>query len=426
MLPIGREIPGLLRLDKAVPHNTTEILQHDPLCFKTPALPWAYSVAFEVQRSGFDSKAQDGDIVVELDLEVREGEVYAGALTEDLQEFLGSEISVGAAAGRSLARVVVSGRDRFFWLMIRNSASAARPALVRLYSLNSYETSREQPADLLDVRPPGLHNLPTSGRPLSPLIVSEPPATGTRESSGLDQYLRVLRKKWDEVPAGILGRRRTTDLLELPEEELKAQWLAMHRETIRGHGFPVRGWYQLLYQDVLRGKKVLDVGSGLGLDSISFARSGARVTFLDIVRTNQQVIRKLCRIFGLEDVQFVYMETIDSLNDLPDDFDFIWCQGSMINAPFEYMKVESQALLRHLPVGGRWIELAYPRQRWEREGALPFDRWGEKTDGPGTPWMEWYDLEKWRARMVPGEFDLVLHFSFHNDDFCWFDLVRTG
>jgi SAM-dependent methyltransferase len=309
--------------------------------------------------------------------------------------------------------------------MIRNGGSATGPSVVKLYSLSGYESRGRRSTNPSAVRPPEPPSPRAPEVSGSRFAVPDFPAAGGKDSRDLDAYLDVLRKKWGEVPAGILGRRHTADLLDLPQEELKTLWLAMHRETTSGDGFPVRGWYQLLYRDVLRGKKVLDVGSGLGLDSIAFARAGARVTFLDIVDTNQQVIRKLCSLFGIQDVQFLYMRTLDSLNDLPDGFDFIWCQGSMINAPFDYMRVESQALLRHLPVGGRWVELVYPKQRWEREGALPFDQWGERTDGPGTPWMEWYDIERWRARMYPAEFDPVLHFNFHNDDFCWFDLVRT-
>ncbi len=40
--------------------------------------------------------------------------------------------------------------------------------------------------------------------------------------------------------------------------------------------------------------------------------------------------------------------------------------------------------LKHWPVGGRWIELAYPKSRWVRDGKMPFDRLGKKTDG-GAP-----------------------------------------
>jgi hypothetical protein len=95
----------------------------------------------------------------------------------------------------------------------------------------------------------------------------------------------------------------------------------------------------------------------------------------------------------------------------------------MINAPFDVMKKECSVLLDHLPPGGRWIELAYPKERWEEEGRLPPEKWGDKTDG-GAPWIEWYDLEKLKKLLAPAEFDTILAFNFHHDNFNWFDLVR--
>ena len=59
-------------------------------------------------------------------------------------------------------------------------------------------------------------------------------------------------------------------------------------------------------------------------------------------------------------------------------------------------------------------------------GKLPFEKWGEKTDGKGTPWCEWYDLDKLLELLKPAHFNPVLNFDFHNNDFNWFDLVREG
>ena len=242
---------------------------------------------------------------------------------------------------------------------------------------------------------------------------------GTKGQLHLDE----LRQKWYEVPAGGGERAKTTELLKLTDRELLDFWFHVRLDATTGAAFEVRGWYHLLYQDILRGKRVMDVGCGLGIDGITFAQEGATVTFVDVVETNVSLVRRLCKLLGLEDVNFCFMEDIDSLSKLPTDYDVVWCQGSLINAPFEFIHAEAQELLKHLPVGGRWIELAYPRKRWERDGRLPFDRWGEKTDG-GAPWIEWYDLDKMMARLMPANFEVVLHFNFHNDDFNWFDLIR--
>jgi 2-polyprenyl-3-methyl-5-hydroxy-6-metoxy-1,4-benzoquinol methylase len=241
----------------------------------------------------------------------------------------------------------------------------------------------------------------------------------------IDNYLTSLRKKWHEVPAGN-ARISTRDLINLSDNELRETWLAIRQSAITESGFSERGWYHELYRDIFRTKKIMDVGSGLGIDGITFAEAGAHVTFVDIVQSNLEVIKRLCGIFQIKNVDFCYLQNLESLRDLPRDYDVIWCQGSLINAPFENIREEAREILNHLPVGGRWIELAYPKNRWVREGQLPFTVWGNLTDGEGTPWMEWYDLEKIKRRFDPTQFDVILSFEFHNGDFIWFDLVRVN
>jgi 2-polyprenyl-3-methyl-5-hydroxy-6-metoxy-1,4-benzoquinol methylase len=232
----------------------------------------------------------------------------------------------------------------------------------------------------------------------------------------------VLRPKWLEIPYGE-ERRKTPDLLRLSDEELWRDWQeAWHRDAVSD--FAHRGWYYALYGNALRGQRVLDVGSGFGLDGITFARKGARVTFLDIAEPNLAVVRRLCEYQQISGVDFFLLEDMRALSRLQGDYDVIWCSGSMHHAPFEIMHEEAGHLLQHLRPTGRWIELSYPKARWERDGQMPFEKWGDKTDG-GAPWAEWYDLDKLFARLAPARFDVVLHFPFHNHDFIWFDLLRN-
>jgi hypothetical protein len=249
--------------------------------------------------------------------------------------------------------------------------------------------------------------------------------SGTRSRPGWEQPFEVLRAKWHEVP-GAKDRVITQQLLELDDEALLKLWFGLREEATTDTFFNVRGWYHLLYKDIFRGKKVMDVGSGLGIDGLTFAEHGAMMTFVDILKPNLKLLERICKLLGISDVTFCYLEDLDSLSKLPTDYDVIWCQGSLINAPSEIIRVEVQKLLEHLPIGGRWIELAYPKARWEREGKLPFEEWGQYTDGPGTPWVEWYDLAKLMAVFEPAQFDVVFHLEFHNNDFNWFDLVRRS
>lgn len=237
------------------------------------------------------------------------------------------------------------------------------------------------------------------------------------------EWLAKLKKKWGEVPGAGSERITTEKLLNMSDKQLCDFWLNTCRIDTENHRFAVRGWYHALYKDIFADKKILDVGSGLGIDGLTFANNGAKVTCVDIVDSNIELIQRISSKMKIDSISFLLLESLNDLKSLPNDFDAIWCQGSMINVPLEIASIEAHELLKHLKPDGRWIELAYPKARWEREGKMPFDRWGEKTDG-GAPWIEWYNLEKILKRLAPVEFETLLYFEFHNSDFNWFDLKR--
>jgi len=245
-------------------------------------------------------------------------------------------------------------------------------------------------------------------------------------SKSWDKPYETLRKKWAEVPVTTIGRMKTTDLLTLSDDQLLVQWEKARLEITTGPEWEHRGWYHALYSESMRGKKVMDVGSGFAVDSITFAQHGAKVTFVDLVETNLRVVERICNTLGLQGMRFHFLTDVPSLKPLDTDYNVIMAMGSMHNAPVDVMKPEYQELLRHLKPGGRWLQLAYPKSRWIRDRKPSFEKWAEMVDGPGTPWEEWYDLPKLLSMFEPAKFDVVLYREFHNSDFNWFDLVYRG
>jgi len=234
----------------------------------------------------------------------------------------------------------------------------------------------------------------------------------------------TLRKKWDQVPTRAFASEKTSKLVALSDKALLEEWENTRQNITTGPEFTHRGWYHALYAPGMCGKKVMDVGSGFGVDSITFAQHGAKLTFVDLVETNLKV---LCKIMNLANVRFVLLEDLESLRPLDTDYDVIMAMGSLHHAPTDILKPEYQELLRHLKCGGgRWLQLAYPRSRWIREGRSPFSKWGEITDGPGTPWSEWLEPDKLLGLLAPGKFDLVFYQEFHHGYFNWFDLLYRG
>lgn len=236
----------------------------------------------------------------------------------------------------------------------------------------------------------------------------------------------VLREKWVEVPTTRSERAKTTMLDELSDSALLQVWENARKDITTGIEFAHRGWYHALYAEGMRGKKVLDVGSGFGVDSITFAEHGAQLTFVDLVESNLNVLKRLCDVLGLHDARFHLLRDVDSLEPLDTDYDVIMAMGSMHHAPLGVLKPEYHELLRHLKIGGRWLQLAYPFSRWVRYGKPSFSKFGELTDGIGTPWAEPYDLPKLLDMFAPAKFDVVLYQEFHNSDFNWFDLLYKG
>src|SRR5215467_7820926 len=50
-----------------------------------------------------------------------------------------------------------------------------------------------------------------------------------------------------------------------------------------------------------RGKKVLEIGCGIGTDTINFARAGAQVSTVDLSEKSMELARKRASVFGLEE-----------------------------------------------------------------------------------------------------------------------------
>jgi len=212
-------------------------------------------------------------------------------------------------------------------------------------------------------------------------------------------------------------RLSSVELLRFSPEQLAAHWTEVRDADA---AYDLRGWYHELYQEFMRGKKVLDVGCGFGISSITFAQFGARVTFADIVETNVLLCQKVCKGLGIK-ADFAVINSLDDLKSLPSDFDAITAIGSLHNAPFDFLKAETAELVKHLKIGGRWLQFAYPVSRWQREGCLAFDKWGDITDG-GSPWQEPYDLPRLLRLLDPAKFIPIFYYEWHNQDFNWFDL----
>ena len=237
-------------------------------------------------------------------------------------------------------------------------------------------------------------------------------------------WLSRLKEKWQTVPFRPDKRISTADLLMLDDAAFLSAWETARATTSDGpKGWTTRGWYHALYAQAFRGARLLEFGPGLGIDAVFFAEHGAQVTCVDVAASNLEVIKRIFQLRGLPPPVCVTLTDWAVLQGL-DDYDVILALGSLHHAPRAVVQPEFEAIARHLVPGGRFLFHAYPYERWIREGQLPFDRWGEQTDGPGTPWAEWYDLQSLLAALAPTRFVALYTATSPTGHMIYFDLQK--
>jgi 2-polyprenyl-3-methyl-5-hydroxy-6-metoxy-1,4-benzoquinol methylase len=84
-----------------------------------------------------------------------------------------------------------------------------------------------------------------------------------------------------------------------------------------------------------RDRKVLEIGCGIGTDTVSFARAGARVTAVDLSERSADLARRRVALFGLDDRVTI---TVGNAEELPalvphQTFDLVYSFGVIHHSP---------------------------------------------------------------------------------------------
>ena len=87
--------------------------------------------------------------------------------------------------------------------------------------------------------------------------------------------------------------------------------------------------------DRWKGKKVLEIGCGIGTDTINFARAGAQVTAVDLTEKSLEVARQRAKVFGLEHrIRFIQANAEDLSESVPvERYDLVYSFGVIHHTP---------------------------------------------------------------------------------------------
>ena len=114
-----------------------------------------------------------------------------------------------------------------------------------------------------------------------------------------------------------------------------------------------------------RGKKVLEIGCGIGTDTTNFARHGATVTAVDLSPQSLALARKRVEVYGLQDQVRFYSGSAEELTQFVpvEPYDLIYSFGVIHHTPHPERVVEQ---IRHYAKPGTTIKLmVYYRRSWK-------------------------------------------------------------
>jgi 2-polyprenyl-3-methyl-5-hydroxy-6-metoxy-1,4-benzoquinol methylase len=114
-----------------------------------------------------------------------------------------------------------------------------------------------------------------------------------------------------------------------------------------------------------RGKKVLEIGCGIGTDTISFARAGAQITSVDLTEKSLEVARQRAKVFGFENqVRFIQANAEKLSEYVPvEPYDLVYSFGVIHHTPHPERVV---AEIRKFVKPGSTVKvMVYNRWSWK-------------------------------------------------------------
>lgn len=114
-----------------------------------------------------------------------------------------------------------------------------------------------------------------------------------------------------------------------------------------------------------RGKKVLEVGCGMGTDTINFARAGAQVTAVDLSTESLALAKQRTKVFGMEDRISFYQANAEELTlYVPaGKYDLIYSFGVIHHTPRPDRAIEQ--IKQFMDISSELRMMLYAKNSWK-------------------------------------------------------------
>jgi SAM-dependent methyltransferase len=138
-----------------------------------------------------------------------------------------------------------------------------------------------------------------------------------------DRAIAAVQGFWDRRPCNIRHSPREVGTREYFDEvEQRKYFVEPH--ILRFAEFERWG-----------GKRILEIGCGIGTDTINFARHGARVTAVDLSKRSLDIALQRANVYGLKErIQFIHADAEELVKAIPiEPYDLIYALGVIHHTP---------------------------------------------------------------------------------------------
>ena len=170
--------------------------------------------------------------------------------------------------------------------------------------------------------------------------------------------LATVAEYWDRRPCNI-GHSRKEIGTRAYFDEVEARKYFVEPHTLRFAEFP--RW---------EGKRVLEIGCGIGTHTISFARCGAAVTAMDLSARSLEIARRRAAVYGLDDRITFYAGNAEELDAIVpvEPYDLIFSWGVIHHTPHPARVIDQ---IRRYARHGTTVKLmVYHRRSWKVLGIV--------------------------------------------------------
>jgi SAM-dependent methyltransferase len=166
--------------------------------------------------------------------------------------------------------------------------------------------------------------------------------------------IETVKAYWDSRPCNIRHSRLPAGTREYFDE------VEARKYRVEPH---IPGFAQF---ERWSGKRVLEVGCGIGTDTINFARAGAMVTAVDVSAESLALARKRAEVFGLKDrIRFFCADAERlSLAVAPEPYDLVYSFGVLHHTPNPARAVAE--IRRFMSAASEFRMMVYARNSWKR------------------------------------------------------------